>query len=91
MAMGQVRGEFFYAQTRPTGLLLWPEPSPFNKQVFFHSKPTPLGPVGPVPLCLAQKSETQILIYDFPAQNHKHKHKSKHKHKHKHINHKHKF
>ena len=34
------------------------------------------------------KSETQISIYDFPAQNYKckHKSKSKHKHKHKHKN-----
>ena len=74
-------------------LLLWPKPSPFNKRVFFHPKPTSSGPRGLVPSCLAQpnpKSETQIWIYDFLAKNHKHKHKhkSKHNHKHKHKNHK---
>lgn len=37
MAMGRVRGGFFYTQTRPAGPHPLPEPSPFNKQVFFYA------------------------------------------------------
>ena len=44
MAMGRVRGGFFYTQTRPVGPHPLPEPSPFNKQVFFM--PAQTHPVG---------------------------------------------
>ena len=34
MTMGQVRGEFLYARTRPASPPPKPEPAPFNKLVF---------------------------------------------------------
>ena len=96
MATGRVRVGFFHIRTRPAGLFQKSEPDPFIKRVFFFTPNPPrrasMGPAGPVPHTQpSPKSETQTLIYDFPAQNHKHKHKSKHDHKHKHRNPKHKF
>ena len=46
MATSQVQGRLLCARTRPVSLYLLPEPSPFNKQVFFFF-------FTPNPLCRA--------------------------------------
>ena len=85
---GNGAGFFFHTRTRPAGLPWKPGPSPFIIRIFFlNPKPTPSGPLQALSPHAqpSPKSETQILIYDFSAQNHKHKHKDKHR------NHKQKF
>ena len=47
MTMGRIRGRFLYARIQPTGLLLLPEPDPFNKWVFLGPNPAPLDPTSP--------------------------------------------
>ena len=88
--MGRVWAGFFHTCTQPTILPWRPGPGLFIKWIFSYPQTHPLGPPwAPSPHAQpSPKSETQILIYDFLAQNHKHK--SKHDHKHKHRNPKHK-
>ena len=63
MATSQIQRGFLYVQTCPAGPLPFPEPTPFNKRVFFlPPKPTLLGPCKPYPIMLGPKSQTQTQI-----------------------------
>ena len=59
MAMGQVRAGFLYAQTRPAGLNPLPEPTSFNKRVFFQT-PNPPHRALQAPRALSRPTHPQI-------------------------------